>query len=430
MFSITTLDGRYKNDVKELQDYFSEYALMETRYYLEIAYLEFMSDILKGVAYKIDNEFDKESFKKIKSIEKVTNHDVKAVENYIKSLIPEYDKEFRELVHFGLTSHDINNMANTINMINSIDIVFQPLFDKLQQNISEISKEYMFQPMLSRTHGQPATPTTLGKEFSVYSYRLIIQLNKLDKFTYTCKLGGAVGLMNAHYIADNNINWQERLTEFANSLGLVRDIYTTQLNSYDNLSELLAIFQRISTILIDMCQDIWLYISMNYFKLKVVKGEVGSSTMPHKVNPIFFENAEGNLGLANSLIQHFQIKLPISRLQRDLTDSTVIRNLGSIFGYILKAIKSIIKGFDRLDVNIDTINNDLHNNWAVVTEGIQTVLRYEGYTDAYDKLKELSRGNTITKDILDTFINELNISEDIKVRLKSITPTNYIGYLS
>lgn len=428
MFSISTIDGRYKKDIEELQKYMSEYALMETRYYVELAYLEYITKLLVGEEYCVGSEFNTESYRKIKEIESVTNHDVKAVEYYIRSLIN--DDKIKEFVHFGLTSHDINNVSNTINIRNCIDCVIHPILNTLHNNILNLSEKYLHQPMLSHTHGQPATPTTMGKEMYVFCYRLQKQLYMLDKFKYTCKFGGAVGSMNAHYIANNDINWIHELTIFINELELSRDIYTTQLNSYDNLSELLGIFLRISTILIDFCQDLWLYISMDYFKLKIVSGEVGSSTMPHKVNPIFFENAEGNLGLANSLIQHFQTKLPVSRLQRDLTDSTVIRNIGLIFGYILKATKSILKGIDRLDINIDKINSDLNNNWSVVTEAIQTILRFNHYADSYDKLKEFSRNNKVTRESLHNFIDTLDITYDIKNKMKNITPHNYLGFLN
>lgn len=434
MFAISPLDGRYNKDVSELEEYFSEYALMHTRFCLELEYLSFISSLLKkDVPIHIENiisniKFDENSYNTIKEFEKITNHDVKSVELYIKSLMK--DCEVKELVHIGLTSHDINNVSNTINIRNFSDTVMEPLINELCDKLNDLSRDYIIQPMLSRTHGQPATPTTLGKEFFVYYNRLYKQFNQLNRFVYTCKFGGAVGLLNAHHIIDPNINWGKNLTKFVNQLGLKRDIYTTQLNTYDNLSELLSIFQRISVILIDLCQDLWLYISMDYFKLKLVKNEVGSSTMPHKINPIFFENAEGNLGLAISLINHFQNKLPISRLQRDLTDSTVIRNIGSIFGYITKAVKSILKGMDRLDINTDKINSDLDNNWAIITEGIQTVLRYEGYNNAYEALKEFSRGNHVTKESLHNFINNLNINDKVKDKLKNITPFNYLGFLS
>lgn len=427
MYSITPLDGRYKKDTSCLSQYFSEYALIQARHRFELDYLYFMVRILHNTSIELDNTFTESSAKRIKEIEKTTNHDVKAVEYFIRENLSEPNKKYKELVHFGLTSHDINDLSNKHNLKCALNDILIPKISWIKNKLNKFYTDYKDLPMLSKTHGQPASPTTLGKEMKVFSYRLEKQLKDLIKYKLSVKFGGAVGNLNAHYIACPNYDWKTLMNKFIENYGMEREQYTTQLNNYDNLSSLLSIIQRINTIMVDLCVDLWLYISMDYFKLKTVKGEVGSSTMPHKVNPIFFENAEGNLKLANTLIHHLEEQLPVSRLQRDLTNSTVIRNLGTIFGYTLKSLNSIDKGLDRLDVNHNKIKEDLDNNWVIITEGIQTVLRLHGYDEAYDKLKEFSRGNSVTKESVQLFISNLDVPDTIKERLYAITPSTYIG---
>lgn len=425
MYAITPLDGRYNKDVKELSTYFSEYALFRERYYIEVKYFKTLLQSLHKITADEFLSFTEDSYIRIKEIEKEINHDVKAVEYFIKETLHDNLKPYSELIHFGLTSHDINNLAVKINLKQGISAVLLPRIMEIMNKLDRFCLLWGDVHMLSRTHGQPATPTVLGKEMKVYNARLLKQVGKLLNFKLSVKFGGSTGGLNAHKFVFPNTDWVDFMKRFVESYEFMREEFTTQICHYDNLCELLSIFKRINTILIDMCQDIWLYISHGYFKLKKVDDEVGSSTMPHKVNPIFFENAEGNLGLANSIIHHLEDTLPVSRLQRDLTDSTVIRNLGSIFGYILKSYKSILTGLDRLDIDKNIIAKDLDNNWSVVTEGIQTLLRYYNYAGAYEKLKELSRGQFIDEGVIKEFINSLDVNQEIKDKLLTLSPHSY-----
>jgi adenylosuccinate lyase len=427
--AISPLDGRYHGAMAPLRKYFSEYALMRERYFLELNYLEFFLQLTKNINVEFDKSFDEVSFKKIKSYEKETNHDVKAVEYYIRDCI---DASYHNFIHFGLTSHDINNVSYMQNIKNANNKVMLPQLEAIRTQLRGFHSTWNALPMLAHTHGQPATPTTLGKEMAVFVGRLSKQMLDLEELAYYVKFGGAVGNLNAHCVSIPSVDWPTAMTTFMQTLGFKRDVFTTQITNYDDLSKMLSIFQRINTILIDMCQDIWLYISMGYFKLKVVALEVGSSTMPHKVNPIQFENAEGNLGLANSLIQHLQVKLPVSRMQRDLTDSTVMRNIGTVYGYMLQSYTSIQKGFERLSANEEKIASDLSNNYVVVAEAIQTCLKLDpNMTEAYEKLKDFCRNTSkiLGKEDFDVFIDGLNISDKQKTALKSITPHNYFGYV-
>jgi adenylosuccinate lyase len=431
-FAISPLDGRYSEICDPLREYFSEFAYIKQRYNLELRYLEFLIRLLhKDELCSLDcNDFDSDSFDKIKLIEKETNHDVKAIEYYIRTKV---DKKWRNYIHFGLTSHDVDNTAVVLNMKNANSNVMFPHITQIIDKLEGFYDQWNNIPMLSHTHGQPASPTTMGKELMVFAYRLKKQLYELKTMNYFVKFGGAVGNMNAHKSALPQYNWRDELDAFIHNLGLVRDVFTTQLSNYDDLSKMLSHYQRINTIMIDMCQDIWLYVSMGYFKLKVVGNEVGSSTMPHKVNPIQFENAEGNLGMANCLIQHIETKLPVSKLQRDLIDSTITRNIGCVFGYMLQAYTSIMKGLSRIDIDVDKIEYDLNDNYVVIAEAIQTNLKLvPGMDGAYEKLKEFCRGNTkLTKQHFDKFIDSLWIDSDhdqLKQTLKSITPHSYTGY--
>ena len=426
-YSICPLDGRYGDSCDPLREYFSEFAYTKQRYLLELKYLEFLILLLQGKCVKFDESFDEESFRKIKELEYQTNHDVKAIEYYIQTKI---DKSFWNYIHFGLTSHDIDNTSVILNIKNANQNILFPQISKMINKLETFYDSWNDVSMLGHTHGQPASPTTMGKEMMVFGYRLKKQMQDLDVIKYYVKFGGAVGNMNAHKSALPEYEWIHEFDAFIHNLGLVRDVYTTQLSNYDDLSKMLSYFQRINTILIDMCQDIWLYISMGYFKLKVIDNEVGSSTMPHKVNPIQFENAEGNLGMANCLIQHMETKLPVSRLQRDLTDSTVTRNIGCIYGYMYQAFSSILKGLDRIDINGDVIYSDLMINYVVVAEAIQTNLKLvPGQTLAYENLKQFCRGNPgIGKEEFDEFIDKLNCDDELKSKLKDITPHTYVGY--
>jgi adenylosuccinate lyase len=427
MHSISPLDGRYKNSVEPLRDYFTEYALMKQRYILELKYLEFFLQTVKKEEQTFDKNFSESYYDSIKKIEKETNHDVKAVEYFIRTMVEE---KYHNYIHFGLTSHDINNVSWIQNIKGANINVMLPELNCIKKNIYDFNSEWIDIPMLSHTHGQSASPTTLGKEFGVFGYRLAKQIDELQNLKYYAKFGGAVGNLNAHKSSIPHIYWPDEMTRFLSNIGIKRDLFTTQISNYDDLSKMLSIFQRINTILIDMCQDIWLYISMGYFKMRVVDKEVGSSTMPHKVNPIQFENAEGNLGLANSIIQHFQTKLPVSRLQRDLTDSTVMRNMGIIYGYMYQSYLSIQNGFSRLTPNKEIIESDLNNNYVVVAEAIQTHLKLDdNIKDSYEKLKGFCRNNSqLTREDLHMFIDTLCISDEKKNELKTITPQNYTGY--
>jgi adenylosuccinate lyase len=439
--SISPIDGRYRSKTSELSSFFSEFALIKYRILVEIEYFialcEFSIPQLANFNkenYKklreIYRKFSMSDAEKIKEIEKITNHDVKAVEYFLKERFDELQlSAYKEFIHFGLTSQDINNTAIPYALQLAMDTVFFPLIEQLTQKIYFLAGEWSDIPMLARTHGQPASPTRLGKELEVFIERLKKQTGLLRLVPYSAKFGGATGNFNAHYVAYPEYNWEEFANSFVNHvLNLERSQITTQIEHYDNLAALFDGIKRINTILLDFSRDIWTYISMDYFKLKIIKNEVGSSAMPHKVNPIDFENAEGNLGVANALFEHLSAKLPISRLQRDLTDSTVMRNIGVPFAHTIIAYKSIIKGLDKLQVNREKINADLEQNWAVVAEAIQTILRRENYPKPYEKLKELTRNNgKITKEIIKDFIESLDVDSSVKDELRKITPYNYIG---
>lgn len=441
--AVSPVDGRYHSKTAPLADYFSEYAVIRYRVRIEIEYFIALSeaglpqlppldDAVKASLRSIYSPecFTPEEAAKIKDIEKVTNHDVKAVEYYLKE---NFDKlglgEYKEFIHFGLTSQDINNTAFPLMMLDSISQIMVPAYQRLHAAVLELAETLRDVPMLARTHGQPASPTSLGKELAVFVSRIEEQLDVLDSSWINAKFGGATGNFNAHTVAYPGIDWAEFGDKFLESLNLTREEFTTQISNYDNTAQICDNFARLNTILIDLDRDIWQYISMGYFKQKIKEGEVGSSAMPHKVNPIDFENSEGNLGIANAIFRHLSMKLPISRLQRDLTDSTVIRNLGMPFAHTLIAIESTLKGLGKLIVNQDAIRADLDDNWAVVAEAIQTILRREGYPKPYETLKALTRTNThIDEQAIKTFIAGLEgISEDVRAELNAITPFNYIG---
>lgn len=435
--SISPIDGRYAAKTKALQDYFSEAALIKYRIKVELAYFKYLSKIgIIGALpeevniYAILEDFDDVEAQKVKDIEKITNHDVKAVEYYIKNqLTDRIPTDQLEFIHFGLTSQDINNTAMPLLIKEAVGNVILPLFTQLKEAIDSLVREYADIPLLARTHGQAASPTTMGKEIEVFAHRFAIQIKKLEQFKFGAKFGGATGNFNAHKVAYPNTDWPSEIDNFISSLGLNRQQVTTQIEHYDGLAELFQILSRINTILIDFSRDSWTYISMNYFKQKVIANEVGSSAMPHKVNPIDFENAEGNLGLSNALLNYLANKLPISRLQRDLTDSTVSRNIGVPFAHIVIAIHSLLKGISKLEINKAAIDRDLELNWAVVSEGIQTVLRREGFEKPYELLKAFSRGKgQLSKEDFIQFIKELPVTDTIKSELLDITPYNYVGY--
>ncbi len=439
--AISPIDGRYREKVKDLAGYFSEYGLIKYRIKSEVEYFIALCNIPlpQLEEFKAENfdllrslyrSFSISDASRVKEIELATNHDVKAVEYYLKEKFHEFKLgDWSEFIHFGLTSQDINNTAIPLSLKDYSEQVFYPLLDKLVSRLKELAREWNDIPMLARTHGQPATPTRLGKEMMVFVKRLEVQAENLKSVPWSAKFGGASGNLNAHYIAYPVIDWDRFADKFVTeSLGLHRSKPTTQIDHYDNFAALSDAIRRINTIMIDFCRDIWLYISFDYFKQRISSQEVGSSAMPHKVNPIDFENAEGNLGISNSIFGHFSEKLPISRLQRDLSDSTVLRNTGVPFAHTQIAIRSILKGLDKLIVNRERIDCDLENNWAVVAEAIQTILRREGYPKPYEALKELTRTNErITRKSLLDFIENLNVRADIKNELKSITPFNYTG---
>lgn len=440
--AISPIDGRYRDKVEELQQYFSEFALIKYRVSVEVEYfialcriplpqLESFQSINFDKLRQIVTNFNESDAQRIKQIESVTNHDVKAVEYFLKEKFDALGlTEHKEFIHFGLTSQDINNTAFPAMLRDAIQNVYYPLINNLIQKLNTLANEWADIPMLAHTHGQPASPTRLGKEIRVFAERLEVQLKQLQSIPYSAKFGGATGNLNAHFVAYPAINWVGFANNFVNvSLKLNRSQTTTQIEHYDNMAALFDATKRINTILIDLSRDIWTYISMEYFKQKIKQGEVGSSAMPHKVNPIDFENAEGNLGMANAILEHLATKLPVSRLQRDLTDSTVMRNIGVPFAHTIIAFKSIAKGFDKLIINTNAITADLENNWMVIAEAIQTVLRREGYPNPYEALKELTRTNkAITQDDFIRFVDGLNISEEVKAELKKITPMNYLGY--
>ena len=440
LLSISPIDGRYSNKTSLLQNYFSEYALIKYRVYVEIKYFielaknkikpinEISENKLKDVE-KIIKNFNVEDAERIKEIEKNINHDVKAVEYFIKEKFDKLGlKDYKEFIHFGLTSQDINNTALPLMIKDSLDKVIFPSYKAIIKEIHKKSTEMKDIAMVARTHGQPATPTTLGKEFMVFEERLLKQLEMLKNIPNNGKFGGASGNLNAHYISYPEIDWDSFSDKFLKSIGLIRSKPTTQIEHYDNMAAIFHNISRINTILIDLCRDVWHYISINYLIQKVNKKEVGSSAMPHKVNPIDFENAEGNLMFANSQFIFLSEKLPISRLQRDLTDSTVSRNIGVPFAHTKISIESLIKGLKKIDVNKEVISKDLDKNWAVVSEAIQTILRREKVQNPYEILKDLTRGNSdITKKSLTNFIKKLPINESVKKELLSITPSNYLG---
>ena len=437
--AISPIDGRYSNQTLNLQDFFSEKALIKYRLKIEIEYFikltELKIDGLKSwkksnnkLLRKIYTDFDEKNALEIKEIEKTTNHDVKAVEYFLKNKFKNLRFEkFSEFIHFGLTSQDINNSAIPLSIKDYIKS-YKLLIQRLLKLIKQKSKEYKNISMLARTHGQPASPTRLGKEFKVFEVRINEQIKQLNNIPFSAKFGGATGNFNAHHLTFPKINWKKFAESFIKDLGLKLSFPTTQIEHYDNLASLFDSLKRINTIIIDFNQDMWLYISMDYFKQKIKKGEIGSSAMPHKVNPIDFENSEGNLGLANSIFNHLSTKLPISRLQRDLTDSTVLRNIGVPIAHTIIGINSTIKGINKLLVNSDKINEDLENNWIVIAEGIQNILRKEGYPNPYELLKDLTRNNKkINQNTFTKFIDSLDISEKLKKDLKKITPYNYTG---
>jgi adenylosuccinate lyase len=439
--AISPIDGRYQSKTSELSSFYSEAALIKYRVKVEIEYFICLCEIPLPQLENFDKalfdnlksiyiDFSNEDALKIKETEKVTNHDVKAVEYFIKE---EFDKlgleKYKEFIHFGLTSQDINNTATPLLIMDSVGEVYIPNYLDLIQKLVELKDEWAEVPMLARTHGQAASPTRLGKEVMVFIERLEKQIGLLNTVPFSAKFGGATGNFNAHHIAYPKIDWIEFANHFLEEkLDLDRSQVTTQIEHYDNLAALFDNFKRINNILIDLSRDVWSYVSMNYFKQKIKVGEVGSSAMPHKVNPIDFENAEGNLGIANAIFEHLAAKLPISRLQRDLTDSTVLRNVGVPMAHTLIAFKSILKGLDKLILNEEAIAKDLEENWAVVAEAIQTVLRREGYPKPYEALKGLTRTNeAINQQSIAVFIDSLNINDTLKAELKEITPSNYTG---
>lgn len=440
--AISPIDGRYRSKTVELSSYFSEFALIKYRVQVEVEYFICLCTIplpqLKNVDQAlfpqlraIYNDFSISDAERIKEIESVTNHDVKAVEYFLKEKFDGISnlKDYKEFIHFGLTSQDINNTSVPLSLKDAISAVYMPKLSSLIALLDKYAEEWKDIPMLARTHGQPASPTRLGKEIYVFSYRLKEQLKTLDAVVYSAKFGGATGNFNAHKVAYPSYDWSTIAKGFlANHLGLVREEYTTQISNYDNLSTLFDALKRINTIILDLDRDFWMYISEEYFKQKIKAGEVGSSAMPHKVNPIDFENSEGNIGLANALFNHLSEKLPVSRLQRDLTDSTVLRNIGVPLGHTIIAMESTIKGLNKLLLNNVKIEKDLEDCWSVVAEAIQTILRREGYPNPYEALKNLTRTNVaINQQTIHEFIDSLDVSSTIKKELKEITPQNYTG---
>jgi adenylosuccinate lyase len=440
--AISPLDGRYRQKVDELDLYFSEFGLIRYRLMVEIEYFialcniplpqlqDFKKDNFK-LLRSIYEDFDLTDAEKIKEREKVTNHDIKAIEYYLKERFFQSGwGKWSEFIHFGLTSQDINNTAIPLSIKDALINVYFPTLYELRETLATFADEWKDIPMLARTHGQPATPTRLGKEIEVFIARIDGQTKYFGQIPYSAKFGGATGNLNAHKVAYPDIDWISFANNFVNEeLGLDRSQPTTQIEHYDNLAALFDNLRRLNTILIDLARDFWLYISMDYFRQKIKKGEIGSSAMPHKVNPIDFENGEGNLGYANAIFEHLSMKLPISRLQRDLTDSTVLRNVGVPVGHSLIAFNSLLKGLNKLIVNEEKINSELENNWSVVAEAIQTILRREGYPNPYEALLNLTRTNQkITKESILSFIENLDLNESIKAELKAITPFNYTGF--
>lgn len=439
--AISPIDGRYRNKVEALAEYFSEQALMKYRVFVEVEYFIALCELPLPQLRKFDHQlferlrdiyrnFNEDNAREIKDIEKTTNHDVKAVEYFIKRRFDELKlQEYKEFIHFGLTSQDINNTAMPRMIKDCHDNVLLPALDNILELLESKAQEWKDIPMLAHTHGQPASPTTLGKEIKVFSYRLRQQIANFALIPFNAKFGGATGNFNAHSVAYPEIDWVKFGNDFVyNSLNLERLDYTTQIENYDNMAAYFDNCKRINVILIDLCRDVWTYISMEYFKQKIKAGEVGSSAMPHKVNPIDFENAEGNLGLANAVFEHLSHKLPISRLQRDLTDSTVSRNIGVPVAHTLIALTSLEKGINKLILNEQRLYDDLENNWAVVAEAIQTILRSIGYPNPYETLKQLTRTNSkVDAKTIADFVETLDIPEETKQRIKQITPHNYVG---
>ena len=441
LWAISPVDGRYAKQTEELAAYFSEGALIryrlrvETEYFIALCQLplpqlkEVPSSVFPTLRKNLYQEFTSADTSRVKEIEKTTNHDVKAVEYVMKEKFDALKLEaFKEFVHFGLTSQDINNTATPLLLKEAHENVLKPLLLSVINDLEQKASAWENIPMLARTHGQAASPTRLGKEIRVFSERLKEQMRLLEQIPFSAKFGGATGNFNAHHVAYPEIDWKSFADQFISSFGLKRSNPTTQIEHYDNLAAYFDGLKRINTILIDMSRDFWAYISVNYFKQKIKDGEIGSSAMPHKVNPIDFENAEGNFGFANAIFEHLSAKLPISRLQRDLTDSTVLRNIGVPIAHTLIGLKSLQKGLGKLILNESVLEKDLEDNWAVVAEAIQTILRREGYPKPYEALKELTRGNaTITKASIHNFIDTLNVSEKIKSELKNISPQNFTG---
>ncbi|MDD4589699.1 MAG: adenylosuccinate lyase [Parabacteroides sp.] len=439
--AISPIDGRYRNKAENLADYFSEYALIRYRVHVEIEYFIALTEFLpqltelntvttKEALRKIYIEFSIDEATHVKEIESITNHDVKAVEYFLKEKFDVLSLEkYKEFIHFGLTSQDINNTAAPLSLKEALNKVYFPELESVIRILRNDAETWADIPMLAKTHGQPASPTRLGKEVMVFVYRLEQQLKLLKATPVSAKFGGATGNFNAHNVAFPEYDWKAFGNKFVNEvLGLSREEWTTQISNYDNLAAIFDGMKRIDTILIDLCRDFWQYVSMGYFKQKIKAGEVGSSAMPHKVNPIDFENAEGNLGMANAILTHLSMKLPISRLQRDLTDSTVMRNVGVPIAHIEIALKSLTKGLNKLLLHKENLYADLDHCWAVVAEGIQTILRREGYPKPYEALKALTRTNEeITQQSISLFIDSLQVSDAVKTELKAITPHNYIG---
>ena len=440
--AVSPIDGRYRSKTESLADYFSEYALIRYRVRVEIEYfitlcelplpqLESFNSALFEQLRDIYRNFDEASAARVKEIESITNHDVKAVEYFIKE---EFDKiggldDYKEFIHFGLTSQDINNTSVPLSVKEALEEVFYPQVEELIAQLKEYAEAWKDVPMLAKTHGQPASPTRLGKEVEVYVYRLSEQLTTLRNCKMTAKFGGATGNFNAHHVAYPQHDWRAFGNRFVSEkLGLEREQWTTQISNYDHLGSVFDAIRRINTIIIDLDRDFWMYISMEYFKQKIKAGEVGSSAMPHKVNPIDFENSEGNLGIANAILQFLAQKLPVSRLQRDLTDSTVLRNVGVPVGHSVIAIQSTLKGLRKLILNEEKLREDLENTWAVVAEAIQTILRREAYPHPYEALKALTRTNEkMTEERIHAFVQTLNVSDSVKAELMAITPYNYTG---
>jgi adenylosuccinate lyase len=440
--AISPIDGRYRGKTEQLADYFSEYALIRYRIRVEIEYFITLCELPLPQLSAFDSslyerlrdiyrDFNEKSAQRVKDIEKVTNHDVKAVEYFIKE---EFDKiggldAYKEFIHFGLTSQDINNTSVPLSLKEALENVFCPQVEELISLLQQYADEWKDIPMLAKTHGQPASPTRLGKEIMVFVYRLTEQLNSLKACKITAKFGGATGNFNAHHVTYPSYDWRAFGNKFVSEkLGLEREQYTTQISNYDNFGAIFDAIRRINTIIIDLDRDFWMYISMEYFKQKIKAGEVGSSAMPHKVNPIDYENSEGNLGISNAILQFLAQKLPVSRLQRDLTDSTVLRNVGVPIGHSIIAIQSTLKGLHKLILNEEKISADLDNTWAVVAEAIQTILRREAYPHPYEALKALTRTNQkMTEETIHDFIKQLNVSDSVKAELMAITPHNYTG---